>query len=82
MAQIRNANVRRVEVDTIDEVAKMFSDVYRVLREQQTEIDTLRAAPARPVAPAPQPTPPQAPPEPVVAETPKPTQAHKKESKK
>lgn len=38
MAQIRNTNLSRAEVDTVDEVQRVFNDVYRILREQQQEI--------------------------------------------
>ena len=41
MAQIRQSNLTRAEVDTIDEVQKTFNDVYRILREQQNEIGDL-----------------------------------------
>lgn len=39
MARIRQVNLLRSEVDTPDEVQRAFNDVYRVLREQQNEIN-------------------------------------------
>lgn len=42
MAKIRDANVRRSEVDSVDDVAKAINDLYRICREQQSEINTLR----------------------------------------
>jgi hypothetical protein len=45
MARIRPTNLRREEVDTVDEVQKAFVDVYRILREQQNEIGALATQP-------------------------------------
>lgn len=41
MAAIRTTPVLRDGVDVPDEVARMFNDVYRILREQQQEINAL-----------------------------------------
>lgn len=41
MAAIRTTPVLRDGVDIPDEVARMFNDVYRILREQQQEINAL-----------------------------------------
>jgi hypothetical protein len=49
MARIRITNLRREEVDTVDEVQRTFNDVYRVLREQQKEITELTPPAAVPV---------------------------------
>ena len=68
MAKIRLHNLRREEVDTVDEVQRTFNDNFRILREQQTEIEAKadKAAAPKPVAPAP---------------APEPKHTHKKESK-
>ena len=72
MAKIRLHNLRREEVDTVDEVQRAFNDVYRVLREQQNEIEAKadKAAVAKPVAPPVAPAP-----------APEPKHTHKKEYK-
>ena len=75
MTQVRSTNVRRVEVDTVDEVAKTFSDVYRVLREQQNEIDTLLSLAKKVQAPVPVT-------KPVVTDVPEKASKSTKESKK
>ena len=63
MAKIRPAILHREEVDTVDEVQRTFNDVYRILREQQKEIEAKAdkaaavKAVAPPAAPAPEPEP-------------------------
>lgn len=61
MRNIRTTNVRRLEADTPDEVAKIFNDVYSHLRALRDEIENLRdeKPKAPPVVPVPVPTEPE-----------------------
>ncbi len=85
METIRSNNVRGVEVDTTDEVAKLFNNVYDLLRAQQQEIVELRQRFDPPVETKPpvSSAPPVSPPTPPEETTPKITRRRtfKKESK-